>query len=84
MLKAESIWILNCGAQQRQKRAALGFPATGRSSKLALLADVSTQHLVPVLRVLFGRNGTDIEIYEAGFDDGGTGSLRLELGAVPI
>jgi FkbH-like protein len=36
--------------------------------KLALLADVSTQHLLPLLRVLFASNGVDVVIHEAGFD----------------
>ncbi|MEI9951522.1 MAG: HAD-IIIC family phosphatase [Pseudomonadota bacterium] len=40
----------------------------GRRLKLALLGDVSTQHLVPLLRALFASNGVDAEIYEAGFD----------------
>jgi FkbH-like protein len=36
--------------------------------KVALLADVSTQHLVPLLRALFAANAVDAEIYEAGYD----------------
>jgi FkbH-like protein len=36
--------------------------------RIALLADVSTQHIVPLLRVLFAANGIDAVIYEAGFD----------------
>src|SRR5579859_7854142 len=44
--------------------------------KLALLADVSTQHLAPVLRVLFASNGFDAEIYEAGFDTVETEALN--------
>jgi FkbH-like protein len=40
----------------------------GQKIKLALLADVSTQHMVPLLRVLFASHGVDIEIYEAGYD----------------
>ena len=40
----------------------------GPKLRVALLADVSTQHLVPLLRALFADNGFDAEIYEAGFD----------------
>jgi FkbH-like protein len=36
--------------------------------KVALLADVSTQHLTPLLRVLFASHGVDAQIYEAGYD----------------
>jgi len=43
-------------------------PQGGQKIKLALLADVSTQHLVPLLRVLFANNGVDVDLYEAGFD----------------
>src|SRR6187397_188733 len=43
-------------------------PGAGQPLRLALLADVSTQHLVIVLRVLFAQNGVDVEIYEAGYD----------------
>src|SRR5215213_11066898 len=50
------------------KKAKLLHPGVGPKLKVALLADVSTQHLVPVLRVLFASNGVDAEIYEAGFD----------------
>jgi FkbH-like protein len=41
---------------------------SGQKLRLALLADVSTQHIVPLLRVLFAANGIDADIYEAGFD----------------
>ncbi len=41
---------------------------SGQKLRLALLADVSTQHIVPLLRVLFAANGIDVDIYEAGFD----------------
>jgi FkbH-like protein len=41
---------------------------SGPKLKIALLADVSTQHLVPMLRVLFASHGMDAEIYEAGYD----------------
>lgn len=50
------------------KRAKHLASGSGSKFKLALLADVSTQHLVPVLRVLFSDNGFDLEVYEAGFD----------------
>ena len=50
------------------KKAKLLAPSAGKSLKLALLADVSTQHLVPLLRALFASNGMQVEIYEAGFD----------------
>jgi len=43
-------------------------PPAGRRLKLALLGDVSTQHLVPLLRALLAGNGVDSEVYEAGFD----------------
>ncbi|HET6413604.1 MAG TPA: HAD-IIIC family phosphatase [Anaeromyxobacter sp.] len=43
-------------------------PPTGQRLKLALLGDVSTQHLVPLLRALFASNGVEAEVYEAGFD----------------
>ena len=50
------------------KKAKRLSPPTGRPLKVALLGDVSTQHLVPLLRVLFANNGVETEIYEAGFD----------------
>ena len=40
----------------------------GKQLKIGLLADVSTQHLEPLLRVLFHDQGFDADIYEAGFD----------------
>ena len=43
---------------------ATGFPQV----RIALLADCSTQHLVPLLRVLFHRQGLDCVVYEAPFD----------------
>ncbi|MEI6226625.1 MAG: HAD-IIIC family phosphatase [Deltaproteobacteria bacterium] len=43
-------------------------PQQGRGLKLALLGDVSVQHLVPLLRALFASNGVGVEVYEAGFD----------------
>jgi FkbH-like protein len=50
---------------KKAKRLNLG---QGQKVKLALLADVSSQHLIPLLRVLFASYQVDIEIYEAGFD----------------
>lgn len=44
------------------------LPACGQKHKIALLADVSTQHLVPVLNALFASNGINVGIYEAGYD----------------
>jgi FkbH-like protein len=50
-------------------RKAKSMPASaGQRLKLAILADVSTQHLTPVLRALFASNGVDVDIYAAGFD----------------
>ncbi|MFO1498040.1 MAG: HAD-IIIC family phosphatase [Verrucomicrobiota bacterium] len=40
----------------------------GDPLKLAILADVSTQHMIPLLRVLFAREQLRVEIYEAGYD----------------
>ena len=42
--------------------------SVGGKLRLALLADVSTQRLASLIRVLFADNGIDVEIYEAGFD----------------
>jgi len=39
-----------------------------RQLRVAILADVSTQHLTPLLRALFAGNGVTVHIYEAGFD----------------
>jgi FkbH-like protein len=50
------------------KQAKRLVTGNGQKLKLALLADVSTQHLVPVLKVLFARIRIDVEIYEGGFD----------------
>jgi FkbH-like protein len=50
------------------KQAKRLLPGTGQSLKLALLADVSTQHLTPLLKVLFARAQVSVDIYEAGFD----------------
>lgn len=36
--------------------------------RLAVVGDVSTQHLVPVLRTLFHQNGIDCAVYEGAFD----------------
>ncbi|MDR3671208.1 MAG: HAD-IIIC family phosphatase [Holophaga sp.] len=40
----------------------------GRPLRIALLSDASTQHLVPLLKVLFADNGVDAAIYEGGYD----------------
>ena len=50
------------------KKARKLEPPAGIQHKIALLADVSTQHLVPLLRVLFADAGVEAETYEAGFD----------------
>lgn len=50
------------------KKARRLQPGGGAKLRIALLADVSTQHLVPLLRVLLAGNGFDAEIYEAGYD----------------
>lgn len=52
----------------RLVKQARQLPVHGRPLKLALLGDVSTQHLAPVLRALFSTNGFDAEILEAGYD----------------
>jgi FkbH-like protein len=39
-----------------------------KTIKLALLADFATQHLTPILKVLFARNGVKLDVYEAGYD----------------
>src|SRR5271165_1029531 len=46
----------------------LDLPAGAKTVRLAVLSDFATQHLLPVLRVLFARNGVSVEIYEAGYD----------------
>jgi FkbH-like protein len=50
------------------KKAKRLVPGHGDKLKLALLADVSTQHLIPVLRVLFADAGIEVETYEADYD----------------
>ena len=47
---------------------------TSLKVKIALLSDAATQRFVPILRVLFHRQGVDAEIYEAPFD-----GLELEI-----
>lgn len=42
--------------------------------KIALLSDAATQRLVPILRVLFAKQGVNAEIYEAPFD-----AIELEV-----
>jgi predicted enzyme involved in methoxymalonyl-ACP biosynthesis len=53
---------------QLVKKARRLDPGSGAKLKVAILADVSTQHLTPLLRVLFANNGVNALIYEAGFD----------------
>jgi FkbH-like protein len=53
---------------QLLKKAKRLEPGKGEKLRVALLADVSTQHLVPMLRALYASNGYDAEIFEAGFD----------------
>src|SRR5665213_971667 len=53
---------------QLVKKARRLAPSSDSGFKIAILADVSTQHLVPLLRVLFASHGVNVEIYEAGFD----------------
>ncbi len=43
-------------------------PAHGQKLRMALVGDVSTQHLVPVLRTLFHRRSIDCSLYEGPFD----------------
>ena len=51
------------------KKAKALSPSGGKPLlKVALLGDVSTQHLVPLLRVLFSEHGFEAQIYEAGYD----------------
>jgi FkbH-like protein len=58
----------NLNYQVLVKQAKRLAPDSGTPLRLALLADVSTQHLVPILRVLFARSLISVAIYEAGFD----------------
>lgn len=53
---------------QLLKKAKRLEPNKGQKLKIALLGEVSTQHLIPMLRALFASNGCDAEIFEAGFD----------------
>jgi FkbH-like protein len=41
---------------------------SGPQLRLALLSDASTQHLVPLLKVLFADNGVNAVLYEGGYD----------------
>ena len=45
----------------------------GAKFKLALLAECSTQHLVPALKALFAREGVDVSLYEGPY-----GAIRQE------
>jgi FkbH-like protein len=42
--------------------------ARPKSLRLAILADCATQHLVPLIRVLFARRGVNCIVYEGGYD----------------
>ena len=53
---------------QLVKKAKSLRPGNGYRLKMALLADVSTQHLAPLLKALFAGNGVDLDLYEGGFD----------------
>jgi FkbH-like protein len=50
------------------KKARTLKPGAGQPLRVALLADVSTQHLAPILRALFASHGVDAEVYEGGYD----------------
>lgn len=50
------------------KRARRLQPGHGTKVRVALLADVATQHLAPILRALLAANGLEGELYEAGYD----------------
>src|SRR4051812_30601073 len=54
-------------SQLAKKAKRLGSVSAPRL-KVALVADVSTQHLTPLLRVLFASHNVDANIYEAGYD----------------
>jgi FkbH-like protein len=56
------------GYAQLVKKAKSAPPENGLPLKMALLADVSTQHLVPLLKAIFAGNGVALEVYEGGFD----------------
>src|SRR5258708_23601836 len=58
----------------------LSREATVPRISIALIGDVSAQHLVPLLRALFASNGVDGENYEAGFDTIELESLRPTSG----
>jgi FkbH-like protein len=51
-----------------QEARALELPPETKTIRLALLADFASQTMLPLLRALFARNGTEVEIYEAGYD----------------
>lgn len=53
----------------RLARRGRGLDGAGLAPlRIALLADASTQHLVPLLRVLLAENGFDARVYEAPYD----------------
>lgn len=45
-----------------------------RKAKVALLADCTTQHLTPLIKVIAARRGIQVDIYEAGYD-----AIELEV-----
>lgn len=65
MLKADRSELEYFTLMKRAKE--LPSPAN-RQLRVAILADVSTQHLTPLLRALFASNGVTAVVYEAGFD----------------
>lgn len=66
---------------QLVRRAARLAPQTGSQPlRVALLGDVSTQHWVPILRVLLADHGFDACFYEAGYDTVNTETLDPDSG----
>lgn len=69
----------------------LDVSALQKSVRVAVLSDASTQHLTPILKVLFARAGFAAEIYEAEFDttetevlDGGSSLYASKPDAVVL
>jgi FkbH-like protein len=46
----------------------LDVSACNKAVRLAIVADFATQHLIPLLKVLFARNGVRAAIYESDYD----------------
>ena len=67
-----SILPLEYAALVRMSRR-LDLSKTTQNVRIALLSDAATQQFVPLLRVLFHRQGVDAVIYEGAFD-----AIRLE------